>query len=173
MRCPDSFINVHIYESGWAWIFINCSGWHSGQGSIFPGITKEIRLWLNTSGERARLFAQNFGARLAGIVIWSDCPLFQKMSRGAQIDKKWLNWQYTCSKPGAAFSEVAEAPQAITTSHSGLVCAHVCPFICPYMSVHVHICPYMFQYVRICPYILRGYVSTWIFINLGTAWVFF
>ena len=54
--------------------------------------------------KRARLFVENFGARLAGIVIWSDCPLFEKMSRGAQIDKIWLNWQYTCSKnPGASF----------------------------------------------------------------------
>ena len=31
-----------------------------------------------TGSKRARLFAENFGARLAGIVIWPDDPLFEK-----------------------------------------------------------------------------------------------
>ena len=30
----------------------------------------------------ARLFAENFDARLAGIVIWPDDPLFEKNARG-------------------------------------------------------------------------------------------
>ena len=67
--------------------FLDSSGWHSDQGSQNPGIAWEFRLWKNTSGKRARLFAENFDARLAGIVIWSDCPLFEKKSSGGS------NWQ--------------------------------------------------------------------------------
>ena len=33
--------------------------------------------------KRARLFAENFGARLAGIVIWPDYPLFEKKVQGS------------------------------------------------------------------------------------------
>ena len=56
--------------------FQDSSGWHSGQGSLIPGITKEIKLRKQIGGNTARLFTQNFDARLAGIVIWSDRPLF-------------------------------------------------------------------------------------------------
>ena len=66
--------------------------------------------------KRARLFAENFGARLAGIVIWPDDQLFEKKPGEPEINKKRSNTQNTCSKiPGRAFSEVAEAPQAATT----------------------------------------------------------
>ena len=57
------------------------SGWHSDQGSQTSGIVWEIRLWKNISGDTARLFAENFDARLAGIVIWTDCPLLGKKNR--------------------------------------------------------------------------------------------
>ena len=59
------------------------SGWHSDQGSQNPGIAWELRFWKNTSGKRARLNAENFDALLAGIVIWSDCQLFDKKTRSA------------------------------------------------------------------------------------------
>ena len=45
------------------------SGRHSGQGSLIPGIAKEIKLRKKIGGDTARLCAQNFDARLAGIVI--------------------------------------------------------------------------------------------------------
>ena len=66
--------------------------------------------------KRARLFIHNFGARLAGIVIWPDDPLFETNPGEPDINKKRSHTQNTCSKiPGRAFSEVAEAPQAATT----------------------------------------------------------
>ena len=66
--------------------------------------------------KRARLFAENFGARLAGIVIWPDDPLFEKSPGQPEINKKQSNTQNVCSKIlGCAFSEVAEAPQAAAT----------------------------------------------------------
>ena len=40
------------------------------------------------------------------------------------------------------------------------------------MSVNVRICLNMSVYVHICPYVLREYLLTWNFINLGVAWVF-
>ena len=65
----------------------------------------------------ARLFAENCDARLAGIVIWPDDPLFEKNSPGEpEINKKRSNTQNTCFKIlGRVFSEVAEAPQAAPT----------------------------------------------------------
>ena len=69
-----------------------------------------------TRSKRARLFIEKCGARLAGIVIWPDDPLFEKSPGQLEINKKRSNTQNTCSKfPGRAFSEVAEAPQAATT----------------------------------------------------------
>ena len=91
-------LSVDIYSSDWAWIFINCSGWHSGLGSRIPGITQKIRLWLNTSGVTARLFAQNFDARLAGIVIGTDGPPFENKTGGPQIHENRLNTQDTCQQ---------------------------------------------------------------------------
>ena len=91
-------------------------GWHSDQGSQFSGIPSWIGLCKNNSGERARLFAQNFDARLAGIVIWLDCPLFEKKSRGTS--NPWKSTQltiYVFKNPVARFSEGVEAPQAAAT----------------------------------------------------------
>jgi len=51
------------------------SGWHSGQGSIFQGILSEIQLWKMVWSNLARLLAENFGARLSGTVIRTDCQL--------------------------------------------------------------------------------------------------
>ena len=48
---------------------LDSSGRHSGQGSIIPGITRELRLWKMIGSNTARLFAENFDAHLAGIVI--------------------------------------------------------------------------------------------------------
>ena len=42
---------------------------HSDQGSIFQGIPSETQLWKMIWSNIAHLFAGNFGARLAGIVI--------------------------------------------------------------------------------------------------------
>ena len=65
--------------------------------------------------------AENCGARLAGIVIWPDDPLFEKSPGEPNINKKRSNTQNICSKiPGRAFSEVAEAPQAARSqTHPG------------------------------------------------------
>jgi hypothetical protein len=82
----------------------------------------------------ARLFAEKFDARLAGIVMWPDDPLFEQKCQGSlkstKIDQIHTN---TCFKiPGCVFSEVAEAPQAAPTrrtlvgdpgSHVGTVMA--------------------------------------------------
>ena len=69
----------------------------------------------------ARHVAEDFDARLAGIVIGTDCPLLGKIPGGPQIHEHRLNSQDTCSKiPGRVFSEGAEAPQAITTSRTVL-----------------------------------------------------
>ena len=38
--------------------------------------------------KRARLFAENFGARLAGTVIWPDDPLSGKNPGEPKINKK-------------------------------------------------------------------------------------
>ena len=66
--------------------------------------------------KRARLFAENCGARLAGIVIWPDDPLVEKNPGEPEINKKRSNTQNTCFEiPGCVFSEVAEAPQAAAT----------------------------------------------------------
>ena len=85
-------------------------GWHSGQGPLIPGITKQIRLWKMIRSNTAHLFAENFGARLAGMVIGSDCPRFEKKnkpSRAPQIHENRLTWQYTCSThPGASFLRI-------------------------------------------------------------------
>ena len=70
-----------FYYSGTG--FQDCSGWHSGQGSITPGITKEISLRTkHILRHWDRLLAQNFDARLAGIVIWSDRPYLEKIPGG-------------------------------------------------------------------------------------------
>ena len=61
--------------------FLDSSGWHSDQGSQNPGIAWEFRLWEMVCSFIARHFAENFDARLAGIVIWSDCPLFEKKNQ--------------------------------------------------------------------------------------------
>ena len=69
-------------------------------------------MWSN----RAHLFAENFDARLAGIVIWPDCPLFEKKSRGPS--NPWTSTKfaiYVFKNPGACFFEGAEAPQAAAT----------------------------------------------------------
>ena len=79
-------------------------GWHSDQGSQNPGIVWEFRLWKMIRGKRARLFVENFGARLAGIVIWPDCPLFEKKSRGAWNQLKSTTYtKYMLQNPGACF----------------------------------------------------------------------
>ena len=52
--------------------------------------------------------------------------------------------------PGESFSEVAEAPQAASTSRSGLVCVHMCLYI--YIYIYIYMYPYMSVYVQICPY---------------------
>jgi hypothetical protein len=46
-------------------------------------LPKKSRLWKIIRSNTARLFAENSGARLAGIVIWPDDPLFEKKSKGA------------------------------------------------------------------------------------------
>ena len=61
---------------------LDSSGWHSGQGSIIPEITKELSLSKNFLGHWDRLLAQKFDARLAGIVIWSDRPYLCNFTRG-------------------------------------------------------------------------------------------
>ena len=47
----------------------NAPGRHSGQGSIVPEITKDIRSRKKISGNAARICAQNFGTVLAVTVI--------------------------------------------------------------------------------------------------------
>jgi len=69
------------YQVRGTWFF-DSSGWHSDQGSQNPRIASEIRLWKMIRSNPARLLTQNFDARLAGIVMWTDCPLFDKKSRG-------------------------------------------------------------------------------------------
>ena len=64
----------------------------------------------------ARLFAENFDARLAGIVIWPDCPLFEEKKKGPS--NPWTSTKltiYVFKNPGAYFFEGAEAPQAAAT----------------------------------------------------------
>ena len=81
-----STIQIQIWKSPESWRFTmalhrileDSPGWHSGQGPLIPGITKQIRLWKMIRSNTARLFVENFGARLAGIVIWPDCPFFEK-----------------------------------------------------------------------------------------------
>ena len=67
--------------------------------------------------KRARLFVENFGLRLADIVIWPDYAFFEKNAQGSlESMKKQYNRQNACSKiPSHSFSEVAEVPQAATT----------------------------------------------------------
>jgi len=57
-------------------------GPHSGQGSIIPGITREVSL-KKMGSDAARLFAENLDARLAGIVIGADPPYDDQITRGA------------------------------------------------------------------------------------------
>ena len=74
----------------WVWYLLvrrrrhsqDCSGWHSGQGSIIPGITKEISLRKDILGHWERLLAQNVNARLPGAVIWAHGPYWGNFARG-------------------------------------------------------------------------------------------
>ena len=52
------------------------SSWHSGQGSIVPEITTDVRSRKKISGNAARICAQNFGTVLAVIVIWAGGMIF-------------------------------------------------------------------------------------------------
>ena len=138
-----------------------CSSLHSGQGCICLGIIQEIIFWLNTSGDTARLFAQNFDARLAGIVIWPECPLFRFFYQGSLKSMKidWVN-NIRVQKSQGVFSRNKSA----CGKHidHGVVGWHS-----KYKSIYVHICPYMSIWS------MRGYLWTWYFINLGIAWIFF
>ena len=73
-------------------------------------------IWGNT----ARLFAENCGARLAGIVISPDDQVFEtKSQRGPEINKRYHIQKLHASTSRVFFVEVAEAPQAATTqTHS-------------------------------------------------------
>ena len=54
------------------------SGWHSGQGSIWSGMTEKIRRRQNISGHLNRVLAQNFEAVLAVVVILVVDLIFAK-----------------------------------------------------------------------------------------------
>ena len=64
----------------------------------------------------ARLFVENFNARLPGIVICTDDPYFEFFLPGdLEIAQKSQHPQNTCSKnPGACFFRKKKAPAAGT-----------------------------------------------------------
>ncbi len=67
---------------------LDSPGWHSGQGSIIPGISKEIWSRQKISGHSDRIPAQNFDAVLAVIVIWAHGPYLKILSGGAETHSK-------------------------------------------------------------------------------------
>ena len=73
-------------------------------------------------GCTARLFAQNFDARLAGIVIWADGPCFTSFTRGPWNQEiltktqKDACWKY----PGACFFRKKSACGSAHTDGKGL-----------------------------------------------------
>ena len=66
---------------------------------------------------KSGLFAQNFDARLAGLVIWPDCPLFDNKNPGDLKSIKIMNIDNLRAQQiqGRVFFEGAEAPQAAAT----------------------------------------------------------
>ena len=94
----------------------------------------------------ARLFAENFDARLAGIVILPDCPLFETSQGGPQIhDIDEIDNICAQQIQGRHFSESSEAPQAAATQpqRAGM---------CSCMWIYIYI------YIRV-----RGYPPNGIF----------
>ena len=55
---------------------------------------------------QARLFAENFDARLAAIVIWPDCPLFEKKQQGAVLAPQNLRYPFRGMFQQASFHVV-------------------------------------------------------------------
>ena len=59
-------------------------GWHSDQGSIFPGTHQDSRSRKNISEHSDQLLAQNFEAVLAVIAIWAVDTIFAKNQQEVQ-----------------------------------------------------------------------------------------
>jgi len=76
-------------------------------------MSKEIKLRKRMGSSRARLFAQNFDARLAGIVISSDRPYDEKIPGDLNIANKYTIHKIHVPKfQGRVFFEVAEDTDA-------------------------------------------------------------
>ena len=94
---------------------------------------------------RARLFAENFDARLAGIVVWPDCPLIEKVQG---TSNQWKSTTFTIcvqKSRGVFFLRSPKRRRQLRHSRKGLVCVHV--YI--YIYMHIHILQYIYIYIYI------------------------
>ena len=116
----------------------------------------------------ARLFVENSDARLAGIVIWTDCPLFENLTRGASNPWKLTKLTIYVLKKMRGVIFLRSPKPAAGNDDQPLRAG-----MCSYMFIYVYICLYMSVYVRICHICPNTSIYVHIYVHTCQYWRFF